>query len=103
DLSRLEILKGPQVLFYGKNATAGAISMTPAEPTPTPEFRVKAGYEFSAQEVYEEAVGSIPLTDTLGVRVALRNSNSFSGLFDNTAPTRTVPFHDVATGSLTNL
>ncbi len=103
DLSRLEILKGPQALFYGKNATAGAISITTAEPTPTPELRVKAGYEFTAQEVYEEAMGSIPLTDTLGVRVAFRNSNSFRGLFDNTAPNRTVPFDDVATGSLTNL
>ncbi len=103
DLSRLEILKGPQALFYGKNATAGVISMTTAEPTSTPEFRLKVGYEFTAQEVYEEAVGSLPLTDTLGVRVALRHSDMFGSLFDNTAPGRTLPFYDVATGSTTNL
>lgn len=32
DLSRLEILKGPQALFYGKNATAGVISIIAADP-----------------------------------------------------------------------
>src|SRR5882762_258746 len=92
DLGHLEILKGPQALFYGKNATAGAISVTTAEPTSTPEFHIKSGYEFAGEELYEEAVGSLPLSDTLGVRVAIRNSNRFGGLFQNTAPARSVPF-----------
>jgi iron complex outermembrane receptor protein len=103
DLSHLEILKGPQALFYGKNATAGAISVTTAEPTSTPEFHIKSGYEFAGEELYEEAVGSLPLSDTLGVRVAIRNSNRFGGLFQNTAPARSVPYYDVATGTVTNL
>lgn len=33
DLGQAEILKGPQALFFGKNATAGIISLTTAEPT----------------------------------------------------------------------
>src|SRR5690606_23513239 len=31
DMERAEILKGPQALFFGKNATAGVISLTTAD------------------------------------------------------------------------
>ncbi|MFD2783565.1 TonB-dependent receptor plug domain-containing protein [Novosphingobium pokkalii] len=34
DLAGVEVLKGPQVLFFGKNATAGVISIKTADPTP---------------------------------------------------------------------
>jgi len=32
DLGRVELLKGPQALFFGKNATAGLVSITIADP-----------------------------------------------------------------------
>ena len=74
DLARIEVLKGPQALFYGKNATAGVISITTADPGDSAEFRGRAGYEIETEEAYIEAVGSGPLSDTLGVRVALHAS-----------------------------
>jgi hypothetical protein len=37
------------VLFFGKNATAGVISIKTADPTPTWQFRTKASYEFKAR------------------------------------------------------
>src|SRR5688572_21886466 len=43
DLARAEVLKGPQSLFFGKNATAGVISLTTADPGPDPEFIGRVG------------------------------------------------------------
>src|SRR5262249_37845974 len=39
DLERIEVLKGPQALFFGKNSTAGVISITTANPGPQLEAR----------------------------------------------------------------
>lgn len=85
DLARVEILKGPQALFFGKNATAGLISITTADPTDKTEVIARAGYEFKSQQVQADLIGSTPLTDTLGIRVALRGSKMFGGYYKNVA------------------
>lgn len=100
DLSNMEILKGPQSLFYGKNATAGVISLTTANPTDTLTGRVKAGYEFRSRQPYAEAVVSGPLTETLGARLAVYGSKQFGGYFKNNAGTTSYNIRDVATGAL---
>src|SRR5712671_1683685 len=69
DLKELEVLKGPQALFFGKNATAGVISLTSADPTKESEFLTKVAYEFKSRTTQAEAIASRPLTDTLGLRV----------------------------------
>ena len=69
DLARVEVLKGPQALFYGKNSPGGIVSIISADPTDTLEARVRAGYEFQADQRFIEAMVSAPLTDTLGARV----------------------------------
>ncbi len=97
DLGRIEVLKGPQALFYGKNATAGVISITTADPGDEKEFRGRAGYEFNAQQVYGEFVASGPVTDTLGVRLAVHASKMYGGYTKNLGTT--VPYNvlDAAT------
>ncbi|CAN5435869.1 TonB-dependent receptor [soil metagenome] len=100
DLGRVEILKGPQALFFGKNATAGVISLTSADPTSTPEFKARAGYEFNAQQVQLEAIGSGPLTDTLGIRIAVRASKMYEGYYKNVASPFNYGTVDVATGTV---
>ena len=100
DLARVEILKGPQALFFGKNATAGVISLTSADPTATPEFKARAGYEFKAEQAQLELVGSGPLTDTLGVRVAVRASKMWGGYYRNVATPFNYGTFDVATGAV---
>jgi len=100
DLGRVEILKGPQALFFGKNATAGVISLTTADPTRTPEFKARAGYEFNAQQVQLEAIASGPLTDTLGIRVAVRGSKMYEGYYKNVAQPFNYSTLDVATGTV---
>lgn len=85
DLQRVEVLKGPQALFFGKNATAGVISITTADPTAKPEFMIKGGYEFKAQQYRVEGYASGPITDNLGVRIAARYSKMDGGYYRNVA------------------
>lgn len=69
DLQQIEVLKGPQALFFGKNSPGGVISLRTADPGPSFEGRALAAYEFESQERIFQGVLSGPLTDTLGVRV----------------------------------
>ena len=83
DLARVEVLKGPQALFFGKNATAGVISLTTAGPGDEPEFIVRAGYEFNAQQYKLEGIASTPISDTVGIRLAARGSLMDEGYYEN--------------------
>lgn len=101
DLAGVEMLKGPQALFFGKNATAGVVSIRSADPTAKPEFMGRLGYEFKGKNLVGEAMASGPLSDTLGVRIAVRGSNMFGGYFENRGIDKTYPTYDVATGVTT--
>lgn len=84
DVQRVEVLKGPQALFFGKNATAGLIAVTTNSPRDVFEAGFKAGYGFEAKEKYGEGYISGPLADGLRARLAFRISDS-EGPFTNTA------------------
>ncbi|MDE2561782.1 MAG: TonB-dependent receptor [Sphingomonadales bacterium] len=83
DLARVEVLKGPQALFFGKNATAGVISIKTNDPTPNWEGYLKGGYEFKAEQYQGEGVISGPITNTLGIRIAARYSKMSGGYYRN--------------------
>jgi outer membrane receptor protein involved in Fe transport len=74
DLQQVEVLEGPQALFFGKNSPAGVISLHSADPTGQFEAFVKAGYEFVAKEKFSEGVVSGPVADSLNARFAYRVS-----------------------------
>lgn len=74
DLRQIEVLRGPQALFFGKNSPGGVISLTSEDPGSRLEVIARGGYEFKADEKYGELIVSTPVTDTLGVRVAGRYS-----------------------------
>lgn len=68
DIARVEIVKGPQSALYGRSAFAGAISYVTADPGD------EIGGNFSADMNHEDqkelkASLSLPLTDTLGIRL----------------------------------
>lgn len=84
DLQRIEVLKGPQALFFGKNTTGGLISITTNNPKDKLEAGLKAGYGFEAREKYGEGYISGPLAQGLLARFAFRASDS-DGAFTNTA------------------
>lgn len=82
DMQSLAVLRGPQSLFYGKNSTAGVISVTTRDPGSEFEFSVAGGYEAEAEEYVGELIVSGPVTDTLGLRLAGKFSD-MEGYFDN--------------------
>lgn len=90
DVSQVEVLKGPQALFFGKNSPGGVISLRTNGPTRELEGYVRAGYEFNANERYAEAAISGPISDTLGFRVAVRGSQ-MDGYIENVAGPVTLP------------
>jgi iron complex outermembrane receptor protein len=70
DLGQLEVLKGPQSLYFGKSATAGVVSVRTKDPGEELEIELMTGYEFNYEKLYTEGVISTPITETLGVRLA---------------------------------
>lgn len=70
DVAQIDVLKGPQSLFFGKSATAGVFAIRSADPTSTWQVGGKASYEFEEEGYLVSGYISGPVTDTLGVRLA---------------------------------
>lgn len=85
DVQNVQVLAGPQALYFGKNSPAGVISINSANPTFDFEAHAFAGYEFVADQWYGEGAISGPLTDTLAARFAFRASTQ-EGWIRNNAP-----------------
>lgn len=84
DMEQIEVLKGPQALFYGKASPGGVISIRTAGPGDQREILVRHGYETEAREHRTELIASGPVSDTLGLRLAAVYSD-MDGYFDNKA------------------
>ena len=96
DLQRVEVLRGPQNILYGKNSIAGAMSIVTAEPSDEFEGLVSALYEPDHDEQVYDVVLSGPLTDNFGARLAYRN-RSMDGYVDNLTLNRDEPERDEET------
>ncbi len=70
DVKQVDVLKGPQSLFFGKSASAGVLSLRSADPTKAWEVGGKASYEFQEHGYVIGGYISGPLSPTLGIRVA---------------------------------
>lgn len=90
DIERVEVLRGPQSIIFGKNATAGAISITTAKPGDVHEGKLTALYEPEHGEQDIRLVLSGPITDTLGGRLAILDSR-MDGFIENTTLNRDEP------------
>jgi outer membrane receptor protein involved in Fe transport len=69
DVERVEVLTGPQPVYFGQNATAGAFSITTKKPTAEWEGDATAEFGNFGRINFEGGIGG-PLTDTIGVRIA---------------------------------
>ena len=87
DIERIEILRGPQSILFGKNSTAGAISIINAKPGDEFEGNLTLSYdpEFDGKE--GRLVLSGPISDTVGGRMAIL-SRKTEGFIENTTLNR---------------
>jgi iron complex outermembrane recepter protein len=70
DVEQVDVLRGPQSLFFGKSATAGVLSLRSANPTSTWQVGARGSYEFEEKGYLISGYISGPVTDTLGIRLA---------------------------------
>ena len=87
DLERIEVLKGPQSILFGKNSIAGALNMESAKPSHDLDVKFGLQYQpdFGAQET--TFVLSGPMSDKLAGRIAVRNYTE-DGFVENTTKNR---------------
>jgi iron complex outermembrane receptor protein len=92
DIQGVEVLKGPQALFFGKNSPGGVISLNSVNPGPAREGYLRAGYDFLDQQRYVEGAVTQPLGHDVSARVALRWDDS-RGYIRNEAVAQPDVFH----------
>ncbi len=94
DLDRVEVLKGPQGIFYGRNTTGGAVNFIANAPTDEAEASVQLGLgRFRQSDV--SALVSGRLGENTRGRLALRDRRSQQGWqYSNTRPGDTLGRED---------
>lgn len=105
DIGDVQVLKGPQALYFGKNASGGIFAVRSAEPTKTFEGMAQIGYEFGADELNVEGMVSGPVSDNLRFRLAAKIVsqkgylyNQVPGVADPRGPgTKSGTFHGALT------
>ena len=75
DIERVEVLRGPQSILFGKNSVAGALNITTAKPTAEFESSLLLSNEFENNEMIVEGMVSGPISDRVHYRVAARSRN----------------------------
>ncbi|MFT6956945.1 MAG: iron complex outermembrane receptor protein [Halieaceae bacterium] len=84
DIDRVEVLRGPQPILFGKNAIAGAISMiTKQASLDELEGFVQAEYNFDQEGYDVTGAVNIPISDTFAIRLAGLTREQ-DGYYENT-------------------
>lgn len=78
DVSRVEVLKGPQGTLFGRNTTAGLINVVTNKPVD--EFQAMAKAEVGNYDTWNlEGMVNLPIAETVQARFAIRSENSDKG------------------------
>ena len=99
DASQIAILKGPQALYFGKNATSGAIVVTTNDPGEEFELSAKVAEEFEYGQTTGEFIISGPISDNWGARLAIETVSMDEGWVTNTAQAASYSTLDAANGN----
>lgn len=74
DLERIEVLRGPQPVYFGASAVAGAFNLITRKPTPEWQGDIRAEVGNFGRRTLEGGIGG-PLSETVGIRVAGKYDN----------------------------
>lgn len=74
DVQRVEVLRGPQGILYGRNATGGAVNVITGQPTDELDGYAQLTLGNYSTILTEGAIGG-PLSDGVSARVAFQTSN----------------------------
>jgi iron complex outermembrane receptor protein len=88
DLERIEVLRGPQGILFGRNAEAGAVTFVSKGPTGEYDGRLETTFGDYAQRRVK-AVLDLPVNDQLALRFSVLH-NERDGYIRNTTPGVTV-------------
>ena len=93
DVERVEVLRGPQSILFGKNSIAGALNIISAQPSNHLEGYGQISYMPSQDDW--ELLGAVsgPITDTVRLRLAGRYHKG-NGYIDNLTLDRSEPQRD---------
>jgi iron complex outermembrane receptor protein len=81
DMTRVEVLRGPQGTLYGRGATAGAVNFITNDPTQ--EFGASGRIQYGSYDlIATQGMLNVPLTDALSIRAAF-NQIRHNGFFNN--------------------
>ncbi len=89
DMARVEVLRGPQGTFFGRNALGGALNLTTQKPTDVFEGEVRLGgetYENAGSQYNVTAILNVPVSDTFRLRGMIYYEDS-SGWVKNACAT----------------
>lgn len=79
DDADIQVLKGPQSLYYGKDSPAGVIVIDSVTPGSTRQGYLRASYGINEEDPIIEGAATIPVTDHLSIRFGARVEDMFGG------------------------
>lgn len=82
NLARVEVIKGPQSVYFGRSAFAGAISFVSRDPSNDPEAVINLGLGDYGLKEFSARLGGPIVEDQVWGEVALM-ANKFDGFYDN--------------------
>lgn len=68
DVEQIEVSRGPQGIFFGKNTTGGVINVQRSKPTREYGFRGSAAYGSNNEAIFK-GVGNVPVGDNGGLKI----------------------------------
>ncbi|RMF11329.1 MAG: TonB-dependent receptor [Alphaproteobacteria bacterium] len=83
DVERVEVLKGPQGILFGKNTIAGAINITTRKPTNEFEGFAEAEYFTDVERFSVSGAVSAPISENISARLAATYSTQDGYVFNS--------------------
>lgn len=84
DIGQVEVLRGPQSTLQGRNSLAGAVIITSANPTYTPQFRARVNLASGDERTFAFAAGGPIVADQLAFRAAVEKKDSDGFIYNPT-------------------